>query len=450
MGLTEIFRRSRPAASGETAPAQAAAVEERASVRLDPGLEALAALVESSGDDAVTFAQAESLPPVFAAINFISQALAGLPVRVYRRGDDGAPDERLSDHPVARLLNGAANDQLTAYDLRNVLHSQQFGPGRGYAFIERDRTGLPINLFPMDHARTSVRTDARGRLFYDYLRPDGRQVIYGAAEVIDLAFRRRADLVNGVNPVLTCAGAIRQGLNAGRYAQTVFGKNGLPPYVLEGAMPSGEAAKRAADDMAKVARRQAEEGRPILPIPAGYTLSRLGDDPEKMQLTPVQVFTVQQVARIYGLPPVFLQELSTGTFANTEQQDLHLVKHLLAGRAKQSDAELSLKLFGRDADLYVKSDLDELAKGIFKDRIEALARAVQTGQLTPNEAREMSGRGPLDGGDALFMQSATVPIGLIEKKIEADIAKAATSAGPGAPPPADPAPGDDPPGNSGE
>lgn len=432
MVLRSIFRRG----GRETVPA--ATAEQRAAVNFDPAYEGLLNLVNGGAlSEKVTFAEAQSLPPVFAAINFMSQALAGLPLRVYKRGKDGEPDH-LVDHPVARLLNSAANDTTTAFDLRQVAHSEQFGPGRGYIYIERDRSGVPINLFPLEHDRTSVRRDAQSRVFYDYTRADGRAITYPAADVIDLAFRRKADLISSLNPVMTCAGAIRQGLNASRYALTVFGRDGVPPYVLEGAMPSGDAARRAATDIGRVARRQAEEGQPILPIPSGFKLNRLGDDPEKMQLTPVQVFTVQQVARIYGLPPVFLQELSTGTFANTEQQDLHLVKHCLAGRAKQSDAELSLKLFGRDSDLYLKSDLDELAKGILKDRIEALARAVQTGQLTPNEAREMSGREKMAGGDQLFMQSATVPILLIEEKIRAEIARGETS---------QPDPAEDDPGN---
>ncbi|TCP43941.1 phage portal protein [Rhodovulum marinum] len=421
MGLKNLFRRA-PATRAAEAEA-----ELRAAVQFDPGFEGLLRIIGAEGaSEHVSFNEAISLPPVFAAINFLSSSLAALPVAVYRRRGPGEPDERV-DHPVAALLNVAANDTTPAIELRQVAHAEQFGPGRGYIYIERDRTGLPINLFPLEYDRTAVRRDGRGRVFFDYTRADGRVVTYPAADVIDLAFSRRADLISSRNPVLTCAGAIRQGLNASRYALTVFGKNGIPPYVLEGAMPSGDAARRASDDVAKVARRQAEEGKPILPIPAGFKLTRLGDDPEKMQLTPVQIFTVQQVARIYNLPPVFLQELSTGTFANTEQQDLHLVKHTLSKRARQSDAELSLKLFGRDSDLYVRSDLDELAKGVFKDRIEALARAVQTGQLTPNEAREMSGREALDGGGQLFMQSATIPITLIEDKIRAEIARGVSS-----------------------
>jgi HK97 family phage portal protein len=159
-----------------------------------------------------------------------------------------------------------------------------------------------------------------------------------------------------------------------------------------------------------VTRRSAEDGKPILPMPAGHDLVRLGDDPEKMQLTPVQIFAVGQVARIYQLPPVFLQELSKGNYNNIEHQDLHLVKHTLRRWVEKFEQELTLKIFGRGSRRYVKLDLDGIMRGDFKTRIEAIVKAVQNALLTPNEGREMMNKPPLAGGETLFIQGATVPL----------------------------------------
>jgi HK97 family phage portal protein len=129
-----------------------------------------------------------------------------------------------------------------------------------------------------------------------------------------------------------------------------------------------------------------------------------------MQLTPVQIFAVGQVARIYQLPPVFLQELSKGNYNNIEHQDLHLVKHTLRRWVKKFEQELTLKIFGRGSKRYIKLNLDGIMRGDLKTRIEALSKAVQNGILTPNEAREVDNREAKPGGDSLMIQGATVPI----------------------------------------
>jgi phage portal protein BeeE len=106
--------------------------------------------------------------------------------------------------------------------------------------------------------------------------------------------------------------------------------------------------------------------------------------------------------------------LSKGTFANVEQQDLHLVKHLIGQWAKAFEDEANLKLFGRGkSGRYVEHNLDGLMRGDFKSRIEGIARAIQTAQLTPNEARGLENRPKHSNPDAdeLLVQGATVVLG---------------------------------------
>lgn len=156
-------------------------------------------------------------------------------------------------------------------------------------------------------------------------------------------------------------------------------------------------------------------GSPIMPIPTGYTLEPVGIDPAKGQMTEARLFQVQEIARAYQMPPMFLQDLTKGNFANTEQQDLHLVKHLIAQWAKAFEAQASLKIYGREAagQKYVEHNLDALMRGDFKSRIDALARGIQTAQLHPNEARALENRprDPNPMADQLLVQGATVPLG---------------------------------------
>lgn len=401
MGLKNVFRR------GSTA----APVEKRGQVVEAESGDALIEMISGGVSESVTPAEAIGLTPVWAAVNFLSAAMADLPLEVYQKTTRKGADRKLKA-PICDVLSEAVNETTTSVDWREVFFSEVFQDGRGYTYIERDDAGEPVNLFHLEEARTTPRRDAQGRVFYDYRRLDGRQITYSAGDVIDLAFLRKPDMVNHYRPLQTCRAALRQDLNAQKYANTVFGKNGVPPYTLKGAFQGAKAAAAAAADVLKVARRTAEEGKAIMPLPSGVELQRLGTDPDKMQLTDARRFGVEQAARIYQLPPMFLQDLSKGTFANTEQQDLHLVKHTLRRWVKKFEAELTLKLFGRGSKRYVKMNLDGLLRGDFKARIEGLAKAVQNAIMTPNEARALEDREPMPGGDSLMIQGATVPIEL--------------------------------------
>jgi len=129
-----------------------------------------------------------------------------------------------------------------------------------------------------------------------------------------------------------------------------------------------------------------------------------------MQLIELQRFCIEQIARIYSLPPVFLQDLSNGTYSNVEQQDLHFVKHTLRRWIEQTEQEMNLKLFGRESNKEVRFNVDSLLRGDLKTRMEGHATSIQNGIKTPNEVREIEGLDPQESGDDLMIQGATVPI----------------------------------------
>ena len=129
-----------------------------------------------------------------------------------------------------------------------------------------------------------------------------------------------------------------------------------------------------------------------------------------MQLLELQRFSIEQIARIYSLPPIFLQDLVRSTFTNSEQQDLHFVKHTLKRWIEQFEQEVNLKLFGRKSAQYVELNVDGLLRGDFKTRMEAHATSIQNGIRTPNEVRELENMAAREEGDSLMIQGATVPI----------------------------------------
>jgi len=354
----------------------------------------------------VTIETAITVPPVLCAVTFLSRELAALPLHAYRNTSDGP--EKISGG-LQTLIHEAPNAEWTSFKLRQYFWQQVFTGGRGLTYIERSGSNI-IGLYPMDPTKTTIRRDSMGRTSYQVT---GVANPYPAADVIDIAFMLKADALAHYSPIMLGAPAIQLALAMNQYGSTFFAGGGVPPLAIEGPMEAGpEAAKRALAQINQSIKAARDEAIPIARMPPGYKLTPIGFDPEKGQMTDARRFQVEEISRIYGLPPVFLQDLSHGTYSNTEQQDLNVVKHLIAHWVQALEEEMNLKLFGqRNGGRYVEHNLDGLLRGDFLARMNGLGQAVQNALLTPDEARALENR-PSKGGNAdkLFIQGATVPI----------------------------------------
>ena len=359
--------------------------------------------IENGNLPRVTIDTALTVPAVAAAVGFLSGSMANLPLHAFRKKAENS--ERIAGG-VQRLLNEAPNEEWTSFGWRKYFWQQVFTGGRGLSWIERIG-GNVVGIWPIDPGDTLVKR-VSARKIYVF---GGRE--YPAADVIDVPFMLKRDQLGVYSPIMMGAKAVQLALAMGDYASGFFAGGGVPPLALVGPMPAGpEAVKRAQGDIKRAIGAAKDNSEAVFPIPAGYELKPVGFDPAKGQMTEARLFQITELARIYNLPPVFLQDLSRGTFSNTEQQDLHLVKHVIAQWAKAFEDELNLKLFGfKNSSRYVEHNLDGLMRGDFKSRIEALASGVQNALLTPNEGRALDNRPAMPNGDQLLIQGATVPLG---------------------------------------
>lgn len=360
----------------------------------------------SAAGIAVTTEKALGVPAVWCAVNFMAGELASLPLHVYRRR--GENRER-DTGGLAILLADAVNDETTSFRWRKALFDQVFTEGRSVTFIERNPTARIVNLWPLEPRAVTIKR-RNGRREYHY-RDGRRTVVYRADEVIDLAFAEKPDMLGHYSPLQTCRDAIGRAIALTQYGSKFFQGGGVPPFAVTGNFQSVAGMKRGADDLQDAVRKAAKEQRLALVMPQGLEIKPIGADPEKSQMVEAHRFTIEEVARIYSLPPVFLQDLTHGTFSNTEQQDLHFVKHTLLRWTKQFEQELNLKLFGRTSNSrYVEMNVDGLLRGDFKTRMDGYAAGIQHGILMPNEARRRENLPEQPEGDRLLIQGAMVPL----------------------------------------
>lgn len=342
------------------------------------------------------------VPAIWAAVNFISGTLAGLPLEVYRKTPDG---RQKIDNKFSNMIGTNVNEAMSSFEWRKYMFEQVLTGGRSVTYIERSSAGAAINLYPLDptHVRVEMLQDGR-KIYRAYDKT------YAATEVIDIPFMLKANQHDVRGPIGTNKDVIGMAIAATKYGSKAFQSGGIPPAVLQGPFQSGASAVRASDDIANTMAKLSREGRPVMALPLGHELKSVGFSPDNMQLLELQRFCVEQIARIYSLPPVFLQDLTHGTFSNTEQQDLHFVKHTIKRWVEQVEAEMNLKLFPRASKTYIEFNVDGLLRGDFKTRMEAHATSIQNGIRTPNEVRDAENLEPMPEGNNLMIQGATVPI----------------------------------------
>lgn len=368
---------------------------------------ALMALFGISGGNlpAVTAEAALTVPAWASAVGFLSRTLANLPLHAYA-DKDGVP-ERIGGK-LQRVFNEAPNAEWTSFSARQYLWSQVFASpaGRGLMYIERIGRNVD-SLWPMDATQTTVRR-VNGKKVYSYNGKD-----YAAADVIDVPFLLKADQLGSTAPLTMANKALALSIAMGDYAAGFFANGGVPPLQMVGPLASGaEAQKRALVDQKRAIEAAKNSDSQVVATAQGYELKPIGFEPDKGQMTEARKFQVEELARVLNLPPVFVGDLEHGTFSNTEQQDLQLVKHVVAHHAKALEEEINLKVFGAANNRrYVEHSLDGLQRGDFKARMDGLKSAVNTALLTPNEARALDNRPAKPGGDNLYIQGATVPLG---------------------------------------
>lgn len=364
---------------------------------------------EDTGDEdmvIMTRSRMLSIPAVWCAVDFLAGHLALMPLRVRPRDNPNAAES--SDAKVEALLNEASSNVLTAYRTRRAWVEDCLIEGRGLLYIERGsgNDASPRNLFPL--LWSAVRADPvpfnpkeaiKTQWGYQYLaKANGAKEPseYSPEDIAEMVIMNSSRSYQPESPRRRMSRALGLSYFLQDYALRFFRGGGIPQVAFKSNISASNKPKVFQDfvsDLQKTMRKLQKTRSAVLPVPSEVSeVINLGFKPDDGQMADSRRFQTEEVARIYGLPPVFLQDLSKGTFANTAQQDLHLVKHTLRRWVSQMEQEFTLKLYGRDGANVVKADLKDILRGDYLMRTNANRAAMQSGALTPNEWRGDEGR----------------------------------------------------------
>jgi HK97 family phage portal protein len=380
----------------KTAP-PAPAAETRASE--DPSWAALSAWSPVSSFASARLA--ENLSVVLACTSAISTAIASLPAEVQRRTSAGwAADDR---HPLARLIAGGPNEHQSWPDFLEWLVASTVLRGNGLAELVTDGAGMVTALLPVPWDRVSVHRLPNGRLRYDVAGDaslpgsTGRPRRLLDSEVLHLRDRTDDGLV-GISRLRRAACVVQVGLSLQDVTAAIYANGIRPSGLLEapGAI-SDETAERLKEGLLAAVGGSATAK--ALVLGDGLKWTQMSINPEDAELLASRRFAVEELARLFGVPPPVVGDLTHGSFTNSETMLRWFSQSTLSPWVRKLEAAFSRAII-MEPGTRLEIDLQGLLRGDPETRWASHAIAVKNRILTRNEIREAEGWNRLDGFDA--------------------------------------------------
>jgi HK97 family phage portal protein len=344
---------------------------------------------------------------VYACVRILAESVAGLPIHVFRYGSDGGK-VRAHDHPLAFLLHSQPNVEMTSFVFRETLMAHLLLHGNAYAQIVRDGRGCVLSLHPLAPNKVAVNRNDRGELFYT-LDPQGEAKKLRREEVLHIPGLGFDGLV-GYSPIAMAKNAIGMALATEEYGATFFGNGANPGGVLE--HPGVVKDPKRVRESWNAAYQGSKNANKVAVLEEGMKYHAIGIPPEQAQFLETRKFQINEIARIFRVPPHMVGDLEKSSFSNIEQQSLEFVKYTLDPWVIRWEQGLqNALLLPSERGLYfIKFNLDGLLRGSYRERMQGYATARQNGWMSANEIRELEdmNRIPADQGGDLFLTNGNM------------------------------------------
>ncbi|RSI23382.1 Phage portal protein [Streptococcus sanguinis] len=344
---------------------------------------------------------------VYACVRILSETIASLPLHVYRYTEGGKTKD--TEHALYTLLHDEPNPDMTSFVFRETLMSHLLIWGNAYAQILRDRSGQVIGLYPLLPDQMRVHRSEKGKLFYVYNRyeednPNFQEkgsIVLSQEEVLHIPGLGFDGLI-GYSPIALAKNAVGMTLACEEYGASFFGNGANPGGVLEHPGILKDPAK--VRDSWNAVYQGTRNAHKVAVLEEGMSYKQIGIPPEEAQFLETRKFQINEIARLFRIPPHMVGDLEKSSFSNIEQQSLEFVKYTLDPWVVRFEQALkkSLLLPEEKKTHFIKFNVDGLLRGDYQSRMNGYAIGRQNGWLSTNDIRELEELNPIppeEGGD---------------------------------------------------
>jgi HK97 family phage portal protein len=346
---------------------------------------------------------------VYACVRVLAEAIASLPLHTYRITNSGK--EKAADHNLYHLLHSEPNSEMTSFVFRETLMGHLLLWGNAYAQIIRDGRGKVIALYPLMPDKMTVERTEKGELYYLYTK-DGETYPLRSDEVLHIPGLGFDGLI-GYSPIAMAKNAIGMAIATEEYGAKFFANGANPGGVLEhpGVVKD---PKRIRDSWNAVYQGSGNSHR-VAVLEEGMKFQTIGIPPEQAQFLETRKFQLNEIARIFRVPPHMVGDLDKSSFSNIEQQSLEFVMYTLDPWVVRWEQAIQRALLTPDEkkEYFVKFNVNGLLRGDYQSRMQGYAVGRQNGWLSANDIRELEDMNKLpedSGGDRILVNGNMVDI----------------------------------------
>lgn len=337
---------------------------------------------------------AEGMPAVYACVHAISETVGQLPLKLFRKGDDGGR-KTADEHPLYMILHDLSNPEMTAYQFREVMTRHLAMWGRAYAFIQRDTSGEVIALWPIHPHRVKVKRDGLNRKVFIVTMADGEQVPYlydpNRPPILHLHMNSH-DGLDGRSPIWINRESLGITKAAEDYVGAWFGNGAIPGII---ATHPGRLSPKAKENIRQSWLKKfmgARKANQFAILEEGIKIDVVGVDPQKSQLKELRDDQISAAARIWRVPNLMIQNHTKDTSwgSGVEQLMLGWINGGLGPYLTQWTQAIWRDLLSNKAyrTHYAKFITAVIERGTFKDQMDAYAVARTNTILNADEIRE--------------------------------------------------------------
>lgn len=372
----------------------------------------------TSAGKTVTERSAMQMTAVYACVRILSEAIAGLPLHLYKYNSDGGKEKALT-HPLYMLLHDEPNPEMSSFVFRETLMTHLLLWGNAYAQIIRNGKGEVIALYPLMPNRMSVNRDDKGEIYYRYTRTFDE---FGAVRE-ETAILKPTDVLHipglgfdglvGYSPIAMAKNAIGLAMATEEYGAKFFANGAAPSGVLE--HPSTIKDPQRVREAWQSQFGGSENSGKIAVLEEGMKYTPISISPEQAQFLETRKFQINEIARIFRVPPHMLADLEKSSFSNIEQQSLEFVKYTLDPWVIRWEQSIHRSLLSptEKGEYFVKFNVEGLLRGDYASRMSGYATARQNGWMSANDIRELENLDRIsaeEGGDLYLINGNMLPM----------------------------------------